>query len=280
LSLSIKGGTGNDTSQVPSQPAAGAALSLNGNGGIDTLVGPNANETWDITGANAGTVAGITFANVQNLYGGTGNNTFQFSSGAGITGTLGGGTSTLDYSQYAGNVLVDLLLDTATAVGGGIAHIQQVIGSQGNDLIVGNANPSKLMGGTGRNILIGGADMATLDASRGTGDNILIGGTTDWDRNLAALEAIMAEWDRTDLGSNDRRSDLLNGTNGQGKAPLNIVKGQLILLTPATNPTSSNDTVCADAFADTLIGSNGTDPATGKRVHNWFLYALNDVIEN
>jgi hypothetical protein len=282
LSLSIQGGTGNDTFQVPTQPAADATLSLNGNGGIDTLVGPNANATWFITNTDAGTVAGITFSSVANLAGGTGNNTFQFGNGAGITGPLdgGGGTNTLDYTQYAGDILVDLLLGTATAVAGGIAHIQQVIGSQGNDLMVGNANPSKLIGGTGRNILIGGAGMATLDASRGNGDNILIGGTTDWDLNLAALGAIMAEWDRTDLGFNDRRSDLLNGTNGQGKAPLNIVNGQLILLKPATDRTSSNGTVHASAFADTLIGSTAIDPATGKRVHNWFLYALDDVIEN
>jgi Ca2+-binding RTX toxin-like protein len=154
----------------------------------------------------------------------------------------------------------------------------------GNDLIVGNANPSTLKGGTGRNILIGGGGQATLDASRGTSDNILIGGRTDWDMNLAALEAIMAEWDRPDLSFADRRSDLLNGTNSQGKAPLNtiIVNGvkQLVLLTPSTNRTSSNGKVHANAYIDTLIGGTAIDPATGKRVHNWFLYALNDVIEN
>jgi hypothetical protein len=149
-----------------------------------------------------------------------------------------------------------------------------------NDLIVGNANPSALTGGTGRNVLIGGAGQATLDASHATSDNILIGGRTDWDMNLAALEAIMTEWDRPDLGFADRRSDVLNGTNGQGTTPLNVVNGQLILLTPSTNPSSSNGTVHANALADTLIGSTATDPATGKRVHNWFLYALDDVIEN
>jgi len=205
---------------------------------------------------------------------GSGNDTFQFFTGASITGALdgGGGTNTLDYAQYAGNILVDLLLGTATAAGGGIANIQAVKGSQGNDLIVGNAHPSTLIGGTGRNVLMGGAGMATVDASRGSGDNILIGGTTDWDHNLAALEAIMAEWDRTDLGFSDRRSDLVNGSNGQGKSPLNDVNGQLILLTPSTKRSSSNGTVHASAFADTLIGSNAIDPATGKRVHNWFLY--------
>jgi Ca2+-binding RTX toxin-like protein len=217
---------------------------------------------------------------------GAGNDTFQIFTGAEITGTLdgGGGANTLDYSQYVGNVLVDLLAGSATATGG-IAHIQQVNGSQGNDLLVGNANSSTLNGGTRRNVLIGGAGQATLDASHSTGDNILIGGRTDWDMNLAALEAIMVEWDRIDLSFADRRSDLLNGTNSQGKEPLNtiIVNGvkQLVLLTPSTNRTSSNGKVHANAYNDTLIGGTASDPATGKRLlHNWFFDALNDTIEN
>jgi hypothetical protein len=281
LRLSIQGGAGNDTFQIRSQPAAVATVSLKG-GGTNTLVGPNANETWTIAGLNAGSVGGVSCSNVQNLIGGTGNDTFGFNTGAWVSGAItgGGGTNTLAYSAYAGNILVDLLSGTATAVGGGIALIQQVIGSNGDDLIVGDAQPSQLTGGTGRNVLIGGAGLATLDATRGHGDNILIGGTTNWDRNLAALDAIQAEWDRTDLGFDDRRSDLMNGRNKQGKTPLNMAKGQLILLTPSTNRGNTNGTVHANAFADTLIGSNETGPGTGKRVHNWFLYALDDVIES
>jgi Ca2+-binding RTX toxin-like protein len=168
-----------------------------------------------------------------------------------------------------GNVLVDLPLGVATGLSGGISHIENVTGSQGNDLLVGDANPNVLIGGTGRNVLIGGAGADTLNASRSRGDNLLIGGTTNWDTNLAALQAIMAEWDRTDLGFADRRSDLLSGANGQGKTPLNQVNGQLILLTPATNPTSSNGTVHGDASPDTLIGGLG---------HNWFFYDGDDTL--
>src|SRR5262249_50205797 len=58
IHLSIKGGTGNDTFQLQGDVAAGAKLSLNGNGGSDTLVGPHVTETWSITGTNAGNVAG------------------------------------------------------------------------------------------------------------------------------------------------------------------------------------------------------------------------------
>jgi hypothetical protein len=135
-------------------------------------------------------------------------------------------------------------------------------------------------GGTGRNVLIAGHGAATLDAHLSHDDNILIGGWTDWDMNLAALQAIMAEWDRTDLNFADRRSDLLNGTNGQSKVPLNMVNGQLILLTPATNPASSNRTVHSNGVMDTLIGTNAINPATGRRAHNWFFDDALDVLVN
>jgi Ca2+-binding RTX toxin-like protein len=184
----------------------------------------------------------------------------------------GGATNTLDYSQYVGNVTVDLPLGIATGLTGGISNIRNVTGSQGNDLIVGDANGDVLKGGTGRNVIIGGAGADTLDTSGASSDNILVGGTTDFDTNLAALDAILAEWTRTDLGFKDRFSDLTSGTNGSAATPLNRVKGQLILLTP--------NTVHADSSPDTLIGTNRTDPATGKRAHNWFWYDADDTIVN
>jgi Ca2+-binding RTX toxin-like protein len=186
----------------------------------------------------------------------------------------------LDYSPYTGDITVDLALNLASLVNQGMAgsvwHIANVTGSIGNGLLVGDANANVLIGGTGRNILIGGNGSDKLDASRATSDNILVGGTTDYDTNVAALDAVFAEWTRTDLNFKDRFSDLANGTNGQHATPLNriLVNGQwvLILLT--------NTTVHGDTAPDTLIGSNQTDPATGQRVHNWFFYDLDDTLIN
>jgi hypothetical protein len=39
-------------------------------------------------------------------------------------------------------------------------------------------------------------------------------------------------------------------------------------------------TVHAETSADTLTGSNQTDPATGKRAHNWFFYDADDTLVN
>ena len=161
---------------------------------------------------------------------------------------------------------------------GGISNIRNVTGSQGNDLIVGDANSNVLKGGTGRNVIIGGTGPDTLDASGASSDNILIGGTTDFDTNLAALDAIFAEWTRTDLppaSSFDIRfSDLSSGKNQAHATPLNILNGTPILLTPTT--------VHANSSSDTLSGSNQTDPTTGNRAHNWFFFDfdVDDVIVN
>jgi hypothetical protein len=42
------------------------------------------------------------------------------------------------------------------------------------------------------------------------GDNLLIAGTTTYDRNDAALEEILEEWDRTDVEFNQGLSDLID----------------------------------------------------------------------
>jgi Ca2+-binding RTX toxin-like protein len=261
-----------------------------GNNKHTTLVGMDLANTWNITGANQGTVSNsagsFPFSQVANLTGGGGTDNFVFQQAGSVSGAVdgGAGTNTLDYSHYTGDIRVDLLTGAADLVNqdaaGSVANIADVTGSIGNDLLVGDAGASVLIGGTGRNVLIGGAGSDTLDASRATSDNILIGGRTDFDVNAAALNAVFAEWRRTDLGFADRMSDLTSGRNSRGVAPLNTVNGQRILLTPATNPTSTNGTVHADTLPDTLIGSTLIDPATHRRVHNWFFFDADDTLVN
>jgi hypothetical protein len=169
----------------------------------------------------------------------------------------GGSNNTLDYSAFTGDIKVNLRLGTATELAG-ISGIQNVTGSIGNNLIVGDASPHVFIGGTLRNVIISGAGGGTLDASRATSDNLLIGGYTDFDTDPLALDAIFNEWTRPLLSFKQRFNDLTTGSSGA----LNRVNGKLILLTSTT--------VHANTAADKLIGSNQTDPATGARVHNWF----------
>jgi len=137
---------------------------------------------------------------------------------------------------------VDLAVNYADRTGG-VSHIQNVIGGNGNNLLVGDDNPNVLTGGLGRNILIGrgGADLLT----GGAGDNILIGDSTiyDLDPNLTALKAIFAEWNRTDATYQKRVSDLL-GTGGGGlNGAFTLAKSSLI----------------SDVSQDVLVGSSALD---------------------
>lgn len=114
-------------------------------------------------------------------------------------------------------------------------------GSTANDILLGEAGNDALYGGRGRNLLVGGLGADSLNG--GSGDDILIGGTTDDDGDLAALDAIMAEWGRTDL-TYQQRINQLTGAAGGG------LNGSYDL-----NDTTVHD----DAAIDQLQGNGGTD---------------------
>jgi hypothetical protein len=170
----------------------------------------------------------VSFSEVWNLTGGPGGDTFQFLPSYGVNGKVNGvlnaNGGTLDYSQSVGDVTVDLPLHLASQVDGGAAggvwNVAAVIGSQGNDLLVGDGNANVLRGGTGRNLIIGGAGPDQLYG--GGGDNILIGGFTSYDRNLTALNALFAEWTSADSLS-VRMQDIRNGGGRNGSFVLNPV---------------------------------------------------------
>ncbi|UCD79969.1 MAG: LEPR-XLL domain-containing protein, partial [Desulfobacterales bacterium] len=73
-------------------PAFGASLSIAGDSGDDTLVGPEAINAWEITGQDEGTLnIQISFAGVQNLIGGGAADTFALLAGASLSGAITGG---------------------------------------------------------------------------------------------------------------------------------------------------------------------------------------------
>ena len=179
------------------------------NGGISpslsALNGPNLPNVWNVTGLNAGEVGNVAFKNIQVLGGGNVSDLFRISNGAGVTGDIldfaPGGVETLDYSAYISPVIVDL--KTATAIAGGIHTsvfgIRNVIGGQGNNVLVGDGNTGLLLGGKGRDLLFSGGGNTTLRA--GSGEAVLVGGHYILDTDLNALEHLLAEWSRTDLGT-------------------------------------------------------------------------------
>jgi hypothetical protein len=245
--------------------AAGVSVAgdIHGGKGVNTLVGPSAGATWSLTGTNAGSVAGVNFTRFANLVGSTGVDTFAFQAGAQVTGNIdgGGGGDWLDYSQTTVAATVDLGAGTATAVGGSIANIQNVIGSdagstltgdsQGN-ILIGGAGVDTIVGGTGRSILIGGAGNDAITG--GSDEDIVIGGSVNFGANAqTALQTILNEWQRTDETYDQRISNLRAGV-GPGNA-YQLVWGS---------------TVLDDGGSNALQG----DPTGGPTARDWFFADL------
>jgi Ca2+-binding RTX toxin-like protein len=117
-------------------------------------------------------------------------------------------------------------------------------GSTANNVLVGGAGNDTLQAGSGRDLLIGGTGADVLHGDGG--DDILIGGTTDYDSNLTALNAIMAEWGRTDADYATRVKHLSGALSGG-------LNGSTLL------KAGTGGTVHDDAAIDTLFGEGGSD---------------------
>jgi hypothetical protein len=195
----------------------------------DTLIGMDGTtNTWTLSGANAGTVNGVSFLGFANLTGGSGADDFVFSAGARLSGVVDGmgGSNTLDYSAYNAPVRVNLghgtsgmASSSATGVdalnANGIANIGTVIAGSGNNVLSAFGATTAVTftaGGNGNNILLGGSGQNTLTVtgtgnnviigekgasvlSGGTGYNLLIGGNTAYDAVLSDLQSILSIWE-------------------------------------------------------------------------------------
>ena len=126
---SLAGGTGNDTFQFGS--SGHLSGSIDGGSGTNTLIGAATVNNWNITSGSAGTLNGLAFQFIQNLVGGSSDNTFNFKSKGFVGGTItgGGGNNTLDYSASAFSVYINLQSNVATGVGGGFSNINSFNGN-------------------------------------------------------------------------------------------------------------------------------------------------------
>ncbi|MGH7747672.1 MAG: beta strand repeat-containing protein, partial [Candidatus Dormibacteria bacterium] len=161
----LVGGSGNDNFIF----SGGSVASLAGGGGSNTLTGDNAGDLFTINAANGGQLtSGATtlvgaFSGIQNLTGGSGNDTFAFATGGSVSGTVNGGagTNTLDYSGDTGAVAVNLTNDSASLIQGGTAN-----GFSNIQALTGNGANTTLTGPGGVHTWnITGADQGNLDTN-------------------------------------------------------------------------------------------------------------------
>jgi hypothetical protein len=140
----LVGGTGQNLFKLAGN-TPGAPVAIQGMGNNNTLIGPDQGpglfHEWTIGRANGGTLDGPswTFAGVQNLMGGGGNNRFHVLRTGSLTGLLEGGSGPLNLLSYAGDasaVLVNLQTNTATGVGS-FANIESLVGAGAASTLLG-----------------------------------------------------------------------------------------------------------------------------------------------
>ena len=248
--------------------------SLNGGTGTNTLVeSGNVNFTLtntSLTGMGTDRLGNLQFAN---LTGGSSDNVFTVSGWTGngsITGSSGTDqivavrdtdmTLTNTSLVMAGfGTLALNAIEKATLTGGDSANVLcadaftlgavTLQGGNGDDVLIGGSKNDSLFGGAGRDVLIGGLGADTIGG--GTGDDLLIGGTSSLSSNIAALNAIMAEWTSTNSYA-ARVANLRNGGGANGTTKLDTT-------------TVQNDSSAADC----LIGGSEMD---------WFFQSVSDVL--
>ena len=99
--IEITGGAGDDVLTVG---PGSIAIVFDGGGGSDAVAGSTAHSTWNVTGAGLGSVAGVSFSNIEHLRGAAGHDdTFVFEAAGSLIGTVEGGDGGYDTVEVAAN---------------------------------------------------------------------------------------------------------------------------------------------------------------------------------
>jgi Ca2+-binding RTX toxin-like protein len=262
----LDGGTGNDA--------------LLGGSGNDTLVGGEGNDVL-----NGGDGQDFLFGGTGGdlLAGRSGNDTLE----GGLGGDVLDGGAGFDFASYAnsiGAVVINLNFSAAALVqpigsdasGDSFIGIEGVIGSSGNDILIGNSGENELLGGRGNDIMEGGADGDFLLGEEGfdtveyrssnAGVRIVLGVQSNGSDSVA--EGGHAEDDRIILVENvtgSRFADDLTGNSsvntlsgGDGNDELAGIDGNDRLVGGA-----GNDTLLGGNDNDVLLGGEGNDRIDG-----------------
>jgi hypothetical protein len=183
-SLTVRAGDGDDT------VVAGDHTSVDGGPGADHLVGSSlfGGDGDDVLEGGSGADDLDGGPGRDRVVGGAGDDRFREAAGADqLDG--GVGTDIVTYFRYGAGVRVDLARD-AGPDGDVLTSIEDVEGSAGRDVLLGDDGPNAIRGGgandrldgrggddmldgeDGVDVLIGGAGADTLDASPGAGDRL------------------------------------------------------------------------------------------------------------
>ena len=267
----LKGGEGSDR--------------LSGGAGADRLDGGAEDDTADYSASDAGVrvdlstgagsgghAEGDTLTNIENLIGSRHSDTLtgdaranvlegggggdRLSGGAGgdrLDG--GGGDDTADYSASNAGVRVGLSTGAGSgghAEGDTLTNIENVTGSNYNDILTGDDGNNVLEGGRGWDRLIGGRGADTLRG--GDGDDTLSGGAGA-DRLDGGGRFDAADYSTSDAGVT---VDLSTGAASGGHA-----EGDILTSIEDVTGSRHNDTLTGDGKVNILKGGVGDDRLSG-----------------
>jgi len=170
----LTGGTSDDTFELSGGSISGV---IDGGLGTDSVVGNITANTWNIIGADSGTVSGVSsFNSIENLTGNASSDDFIFAVGGSLSGTINGaaGADSVSYAAKPGAVSVDLS-DAS------FGSIETFIGNNTDSTLMGINTPNT-WNITGINDGTVGVtsfiDFTHLEGNNGTDDFILsVGGS-------------------------------------------------------------------------------------------------------
>jgi Ca2+-binding RTX toxin-like protein len=225
------------------------------------------NGTADADNVNAGSGHDLIYGyeGDDSLAGAQGDDTMDGGAGA-DTIDGGSGNDTVSYADYESinNTGVKVQLDSdvnteGDAAGDTLINIENVIGSSGNDKLIGNSQSNHMRGGAGDDTVSGGDGGAdTLDG--GTGNN-----TLSYEQSSAAQGVQIDLQSSTQKGKGgDAEDDVL--VISSFKNVIGSKKNDLLTGNSSDNQLSGlngNDTLAGNEGNDTLKGGDGDDMLTG-----------------
>ncbi|GAB3663126.1 peroxidase family protein [Ramlibacter alkalitolerans] len=226
----IDGGAGNDTILA----GVGHGIdSVDGGDGDDTLVltGNAANEMLRVVVAG-GSIASVGGGTVQGV--------------EAISADTGAGVDTLSYVGSTDAVVVDLGAGTASGFAS-VAGIENVIGTSGDDLLIGAAGVDNVLTGGGGNDVFVVHDTTDVVSDSGVGTDEVRSFTNRYAINNVNVENL------TFIGAGD--------FTGTGNAAANVVVGGAG--NDILDGGAGNDTLTGGAGDDVLIGGAGNDTLLG-----------------
>jgi Ca2+-binding RTX toxin-like protein len=287
----LVGGAGIDTASYAGA-STGVAVSLAGQGaaqntgaGSDTLSGFEKLEGSAFNDSLTGD------ANANTLSGGAGDDTLNPGANAmGVMDLLDGGTGT-DTASFAGLGGVTAILNGATdgtALISGmpvatLRNIENLLGGDGNDTLVGDGNDNVIEGGLGNDVMVGGGGVDTLSFRGATAVTVDLGGAATQNTGLGFDTVIGFENVRTGSGADNITgdagdnvfyegggADIYNGAGGSDTVDYSAATSALTvnlntITAQNTGTSTGSDTITnienvigAAASANTLRGGDTT----------------------